>query len=271
MRVNSKWLVVLLLLLVALPLSGCGFYDRLQARDLLNKGVKAFTEKKYDPASQYFEKAIGLDPDLEDARVYLATAYMSQFVPGSTDQKSEQMAMKAIDVFKSVVDRAKDPANLNGNQKNAMLAAAGLFYQLKRSNDSKDWCNRILKSDPNNAEAYYRIAVVDYDDVVEKTGIQGENVGYLSPEENAATRSKVEEGLTVLSKALEIRPNYPDALQYQNLLYREKAKFEKDEKLKAELIHQADLISQKAVALELKAKEEAAKAPKKLGNIGKSR
>jgi hypothetical protein len=58
-------------------------------------------------------------------------------------------------------------------------------------------------------------------------------------------------------------------MEYQNLLWREKAKFEKDEKAKAELIRQADLVSQKALALRLKAEEEAAKAPKKLGIAGK--
>lgn len=270
MRVNSKWLVVLLLL-AAMPLAGCSFYSKLQARDHLNKGVKAFTDQKYDAAAQYFEKSIQLDPDLEDARVYLASAYMSQFVPGSTDPKSEQMAMKAIETFKSVVDMAKDPAKLSENQKNAMIATSSLYYQLKKSNDSKDWCNRVLKADPNNAEAYYRIAVIDYDDVAEKTGLQGENVEYLNPEEKSATQGKIDEGLTALGKAIELRPNYFDAMQYENLLWREKAKFEKDEKVKSDWIRKADQISQKAVALELKAKEDAARAPKKLGTIGKGR
>jgi len=57
-------------------------------------------------------------------------------------------------------------------------------------------------------------------------------------------------------------------MEYQNLLWREKAKFEKDAAAKAELIRQADLVSQKALALRLKAQEEAAKAPKKLGGLG---
>jgi len=264
MRLNTKWLAVLLILAV-IPLSGCGFISKLRARDSLNKGVKAFTEQKYDAAAQFFEKTVELDPEFETARMYLATAYTSQFVPGSTDPKSEEMAQKGIVTFKQVVDNAKDPANPN---KNAMLSIASLYYQLKKYPESKEWCNKVLKIDPQNAEAYYRIAVIDFDDSLEKTGVQGEQVDLMTPDEKAKTQAGVEEGLTCLGKALEIRPTYFDAMEYQNLLWREKAKFEKDEKAKSELIRQADLVSQKALALKLKAQQEEAAKPKKLGGLG---
>jgi tetratricopeptide (TPR) repeat protein len=265
MRLNSKWLAVLLVLTV-IPLTGCNFISKLQARDKLNKGVKAFTEMKYDAAAQYFEKTLELDPDFETARMYLATAYTSQFVPGSSDPKSELMAQKGIETFKQVVERSKDTTS--STYTNAMLSVASLYYQLKKYDESKEWCNKTLKNNPQNAEAYYRIAVIDFDDVFEKTGIQGENVEFMSPEERAKALQDIEEGLTSLNKALEIRSTYFDAMEYQNLLWREKAKFEKDAAAKAELIRQADLVSQKALALRLKAQEEAAKAPKKLGAIG---
>jgi len=266
MRLNTKWLAVLLILAV-IPLSGCSFLSKLRARDSLNKGVKAFTDQKYDAAAQFFEKAIELDPEFETSRMYLATAYTSQFVPGSTDPKSEEMAQKGIATFKTVVDGAKDPAN--PNKKTAMLSIASLYYQLKKYPESKEWCNNVLKIDPQNAEAYYRIAVIDFDDSLEKTGVQGELVELMTPEEKATTQAGIDEGLTCLGKALEIRPTYFDAMEYQNLLWREKAKFEKDEKAKAELIRQADLVSQKALALKLKAEQEAAALPKKLGGLGK--
>jgi tetratricopeptide (TPR) repeat protein len=265
MRLNSKWLAVLLVLAV-IPMSGCSFVQKLKARDNLNKGVKAFTEMKYDAAAQFFEKAIELDPEFVDAQMYLATAYTSQFVPGSADPKSEMMAQKGIDTFKKVVAHAKDPASPNAM--NAMLSVASLYYQLKKYDESKEWCNRVLKVNPQNADAYYRIAVIDYDDVFEKTGVQGENVEFMSPEERAAALEDIEEGLASLNKALDIRPDYFDAMEYQNLLWREKAKFEKDEAAKAELIRQADLVSQKALQLRLKAQAEEAKKAKKLGGLG---
>ena len=262
MRLNNKWLAVLLVMAV-IPMSGCSFMKKLEARDKLNKGVKAYTEMKYDAAAQFFERTLELDPDFETARMYLATAYTSQFVPGSSDPKSEEMAQKGIETFKQVVERSKDPAG--STDTNAMLSIASLYYQLKKYPESKEWCNKVLQANPQNAEAYYRIAVIDFDDVFEKTGVQGENVEYMNPEERTQALAAVEEGLTSLNKAIEIRPNYFDAMEYQNLLWREKAKFEKDEAAKAELIRKADLVSQKALTLRLKAQEEEAKKPRKLG------
>ncbi len=271
MRLNTKWLAVLLALAV-IPLSGCSFMSKMRARDSLNKGVKAFTDQKYDAAAQFFERAVQLDPEsefTETARMYQAIAYQSQFVPGSTDPKSEEMAQKGIEIFKEVVDQAKDQANPSENVKNAMLCIANVYYQLKKFPESKEWCNRVLKLDPQNAEGYYRIAVMDFDDSLEKTGVQGEMVELMTPDEKAKTQANIDEGLTALGKALEIRPNYFDAMEYQNLLWREKAKFEKDEKEKARLNLEANRVAQKALALRLKAQEEAAKAPKKLGGFGK--
>ena len=106
--------------------------------------------------------------------------------------------------------------------------------------------------------------MINYDDSFEKTGIQGENVAYMSPEEKAEAQANIEEGLTAIKKALEIRPDYFDAMEYENLLWREKAKFEENEEAKAELIREADKVSLKALELRLKAQEEEAKRPRKL-------
>ena len=262
MRVNNRWLAVLLLL-SALPLSGCGFLQMLRARDYSNKGVKAFADQKYDAAAQFFEKAIQEDPKFEVARLYLATSYMSMFVPGSPDPKSEKMAMKAIETFEFIANNAENIEN----KKSAMVAVASLYYQMKRADESKEWCNKVLKIDPTAAEAYYRIAVVDYDAAFEKTGVQGESIAYMSADEKASVKAWIDEGLLCLAKAIELKPNYWDAMEYQNLLFREKAKFESDDKIKTDLIRKADAISLEVVKGKLKAQEEERKKPKKLGLI----
>ncbi len=261
MKVNAKWLAVLVII-AALPLSGCGFVTKLRARDSLNKGVKAFTEQKYDEAAKFFEESIRLDPTFQVARMYLATTYTSQFVPGSPDPKSNEMAEKAIATFKDVIESDKSSPTPNIN---AMLSIASLYYQLKRYDESKEWCRKIQEIDPQNAEALYRIAVINFDDSLKKTGLQGENVEFLNAEEKTHTLNDIDEGLQVLDKAIQIRPDYFDAMEYQNLLWREKAKFEKDDKAKNELIRKADMVAQKSLALRLKAQEEEAKKPKKLG------
>jgi len=106
--------------------------------------------------------------------------------------------------------------------------------------------------------------VIDYDAANKKSGMQGENVSLLSPEEKAVCLKNIQEGLAALEQAISIKPDYFDAMEYQNLLLREQAKFELDEKAKAELLTKADVIAQKSLVLRLKAQEEEAKKPKKI-------
>ena len=167
MRVNNKWLVVLLILGLV-SLSGCGLpiVKKLRARDYLNKGVTQFTNQKYDAAAQFFQKSLDLDPDFEIARVYLGTAYMSQFIPGSRDPRNEQIVNLAIKTFEQAVANSEAAGAPNIN---AMLSIVSLYSQMKNYTDSKVWCDRVLKVDPANAEAYYRVAVMNYDAIVDQT------------------------------------------------------------------------------------------------------
>ena len=66
------------LAILALATTSCA---KLQARDNLNKGVRAFRDAHYENAVSYFKQAVELDPDLTTAEIYLATAYSQQFVP----------------------------------------------------------------------------------------------------------------------------------------------------------------------------------------------
>ncbi len=217
-----------------------------QIRGTLDKGIKAFSKQRYHVAEQFFEKAVQLDPSSETARMYLATNYLVQFIPGSSDPKSEEMAQKAIETFKKVVAK---PANQTKPNEDAMLAIVGIYYQLQKMDESREWCNKLLKSYPQNSEAYYRIGVIAFDDAFVNTGIRGENVAFLSPKEKLCIRNAVDEGIVSLNKALEIRPDFNDAMEYKSLLLREAAKLAKDQKAKNELIHQSDQLIEKAIVL----------------------
>ena len=65
--------------LVVLVAAGSGC-NKLKARDLLNKGVANFKNGQYDAAVEDFKEAKDLDPSLLNARLYLATAYASQYI-----------------------------------------------------------------------------------------------------------------------------------------------------------------------------------------------
>ncbi|MBV9610563.1 MAG: hypothetical protein JO187_13460, partial [Acidobacteria bacterium] len=78
-------LVCVLALLVFL--SGC---TKLRARDQLNKGVQSYKNAKYEDAIEHFKNAVSLDPALLTARLYLATAYAQQYIPGADTPENNQ-------------------------------------------------------------------------------------------------------------------------------------------------------------------------------------
>ena len=63
----------------------------------------------------------------------------------------------------------------------------------------------------------------------------------------------MDEGLDALNKALQIKPDYFEALSYVNLLYREKAKIEADPVKKQEYVDTANKYLQQALELRKKA------------------
>ena len=105
MKVYKRALLGVSLLLLAFS-SGC---SRLRARDQLNKGVAAFRSAQFQTAIVHFKNAVALDPTLLNARLYLATAYAQQYVPGGESPENLKIAQQAIDAFNDVLKM--DPNN----------------------------------------------------------------------------------------------------------------------------------------------------------------
>ncbi len=241
--------------------TGCDFVQKLKARDRLNKGVRAYEDKNFEEAAQYFSEAKELDPELLNAYLYLATAYFSMIKQGvpkdSTEyQKNLEVAERAISTFQEVLSR--EPRRID-----AMISIAAIYDQLDQFGKAKEWCRRILDVDPKNHEALYRIGVINWKISFEQTGLQGEGVASLKDEQKEELLKLIDEGQKVLSEAIEINPNYFEAMSYLNLMFREQAKFVKDEERKRELLQQADRYAAMALELERKAREEEVKKGKK--------
>ena len=88
--------------MLLLAATGC---TQLKARDQLNKGVHAFKLAKYAEAVEHFRVATDLDPTFTTARLYLATAYMSQYIPGADSPENVEMSKNAFDQFSKVLDQ----------------------------------------------------------------------------------------------------------------------------------------------------------------------
>src|SRR5262245_65690275 len=96
-----RWplLAFAMLLAVAVGASGC---TKLRARDQLNKGVANFRDGHYDAAIENFKQSKDLDPELLNARVYLATAYAAQYIPGAPSDENVRVGESAVTEFKDV-------------------------------------------------------------------------------------------------------------------------------------------------------------------------
>jgi tetratricopeptide (TPR) repeat protein len=208
------------LAVLALAATSCA---KLQARDNLNKGVRAFRDAHYDNAVKYFQTAVQLDPDLTTAEIYLATAYSQQFVPGGRGEENEKNAQLAIQTFEDVLKR--DPNNVN-----AIAGLASIYQNLVQLQKSHDYYMKYAQLDSNNPIPFYAIGSLDWAIVYDKNG--------PPPEEEQG--KLIDEGLANLDKALALNPDYDDAMTYKNLLYREKARLATTEDEKKKLTDQAD-------------------------------
>ena len=92
--------------------------NQLRARDQLNKGVQAFTNAQYPEAVERFKTACELDPGFAAARLYLATAYMQQYIPGAESPENNKMAQAAQDNFMKVLEQ--EPHTILGASRTTM-------------------------------------------------------------------------------------------------------------------------------------------------------
>ena len=247
------------LLMGTLLVSGCSYVEKLKARDQLNKGVNSYSGERYEEAVEFFQTAIRLDPELSVAYLYLATTYRAQFQPGSQSMANLQQAQKAISTFQKVLDmdpNVEDPLLAA----NAMANIATIYNGLGDYEKAKEWQLKRVDVEPGNPEPLYGIGTIDWQLAYDKTGMTGENVEYLTEEEAAQVHKDVEEGIQVLKQALDIRPDYHDAMQYLNLLYREKAKLTTDEEEKTKWQSEADKLALQALQIKRKQEAEAERA-----------
>ena len=232
-RVIAAALATLGLLVFA---SGC---EKLKARDALNKGVQAYKATKYDAAARKFKEAIDADPTFEVARLYLATSYMSQWIPGADSPENKAMAKMAEDEFMEVLRR--DPKNklatesiasMRYNQANAF---PNLEDKLRVMDDAKVWYGKLVEIDPDNAKAHYSLGVISWSKWYPKYKMARESAK-MKPEDPGPIKDKkireelkanyaglVEEGIKHLEMAIEKDKVYDDAMAYLNLLIRERA------------------------------------------------
>ncbi len=236
----NKLLRLLMLMGVVFALffsTGC---DKLRARDQLNKGVTAYKNAKYEEAIDHFQQSVALDPKLINAKMYLATAYAQQYIPGVDTPDNNKNAEEAIDQYKHVLDMSAP----REQKVNAAKGIASLYYNMKKFDDAKKYNHMVSELDPNDPDPYYSIGVIDWAECYPVRMEERAKLG-LKPDEELNPKNKeqkkaceslkaknwpaIQEGIDSLNKAIQLRPDYDDAMAYLNLMYREKADVECDD------------------------------------------
>jgi tetratricopeptide (TPR) repeat protein len=237
MNKNVRFYMLAVAALALFSSVGC---DKLRARDQLNKGVEAYKNSHFEEAAQHFQKASELDANLLNAHMYLAGAFVAQYVPGADTPDNVHLAEQAIEQYQHVLD-AKPGRE---QQVTALSGIAGLYCNLNKFDQSKKFYRMVSEIDPNNPEPYYSIGVMDWASSFKPRMDARATLG-LKPEEHLNAKNKdqkkvcddmkaknmpsIQEGMDSLNKAIELRPDYDDAMAYLNLIYRERADIECDD------------------------------------------
>jgi tetratricopeptide (TPR) repeat protein len=215
------------LLILLASTTGC---KKLEARDQLNKGVNAYTSTHYEDAIDHFQQAIADDPTLPAAKEYLATTYMYMVVPNLIDPVENKdnldNAQHAIDGFQAALDQKPDDVN-------SMKGIATVYYYIEKFDMAKEYQEKALAVNPNDAIADYTIGQIDWTlayknardvlggdeqlntvDAASDPKVDKKTCPVLQQGES----SLVDEGLDYLNKAVAINPDYEDAMSYLSLL-----------------------------------------------------
>jgi len=268
-RLLVRVLACAALVLLVAGASGC---NKLKARDLLNKGVGAFKNGQYDNAIEFFKEARDLDPTLMNARLYLATAYASQYIPGAPSESNMKLGNQAIAEFKDVLNI--DSSNLSAIDGigSIIFQMAGTPYDPKKFEESKTYHQKHIDLKPNDPEPYYWVGVIDWtlafrannevraeynkNNIKKQVKDTEPLPSSVRADYTAKYGSMVDEGIADLQKAIQLRPDYDDAMAYLNLLYRRKADTVETAEERDALLKQADDLVDKVKEVKQKRAEQ---------------
>ena len=239
--------------------SGC---EKLQSRDQMNKGVQSYKALKYADAAKHFQQAVQLDPTNQNAQLYLATSYMTQWVPGVDSPDNKKNYDMAKQEFENILK--KEPNNSLALASLASMAynsaASGTTEQKTASlEEAKKWNQRRIEANPKESEAYYYLGVIDWSQAF--PAIQTVRVEQkMSPNDPGPIKdlkvrqqlqgkysAMIDEGIENLKKCLDLDKENEDAMSYMNLLLRKKADLENSPDAAKADVAQAEDWSNKSV------------------------
>ena len=242
--------------------------------DNLYRGAKkgdAANDAFMSKAVENYKKDAEVDPDPKMKKLslqYLVAAYGPDKLNDPTQQAPILQQMIQVD--------PSDPANYfylaniyeqNGDYENAeaqfmkakemkpndpvVYTTLAAFYDRQGEFDKViNALNERAQHEPNNPEAHHVIATYYWNEAYKNFKLK-----------DADKMKYIQAGLTEVDKALELKPDYFEALTYKNLLLRSEALVEKDPARQQQLLKQADELRNKAQELQKQKQAAAATTP----------
>jgi beta-lactamase regulating signal transducer with metallopeptidase domain len=213
--------------------------------------AEAYNRGDFKAAVEHFENAVRLDPANIDAKLFLANALMREFFVEKAPADGPLLAgarRQYLDVL------ASDARN-----KLAMQGMVAIALQMKKLSEGREWALKLIDLDPKDKTAYYAAGVLEwaaiypeYQRSKQAAGVKQQE--YWIPDANVRKRLRdqylpqLEEGFRMLQIALQLDPDYADAMAYMNLLDRLKSGMVDSSSESADLISKGDDWVGKALA-----------------------
>jgi tetratricopeptide (TPR) repeat protein len=243
-----------------LPLVGC---SELRARHLGREGNQHFRDGDYAAAVQAYSASEQLHPlpvvafnkglacrqlmlpgaksAENDRSVECALAAFTQLKKlDPKDVRAEQLYQQTLfdaDRFEALAARYQARLQVAPNDPVAINALIQVYSRWDRWDDALHWTLERARREPNNTESHYAVGVFIYNRLFARGGGTEQSsfdprpgpkpkappVSAPSDITGAQRVALAEQGIAELQKALELRPNYADAMTYLGLLYRQKS------------------------------------------------
>jgi Tfp pilus assembly protein PilF len=275
-RNSTTALTIAVIVALATLGSGCEYARKVIAKDKLNQGAIEYNKGNIKNAQVFFKDATETDPSSASAWLYLGATIVRDYRKEINEDKKKDLANQALEVYQKALSLASNNCVVVNNA----LSYIAVIHDDTRNTD--EWRKTMLERATNQcmtketrAESFYGLGVnywqCSYDQTTryqDRAVFNADQFHYrkmdYSPEalaDRQKAQACVTKGFEYFEKALEIDPEYTQAMFYKGLLYRELQKLIKEEPKRKEFEQMALKIASEATALQRK--REAAEAEKR--------
>ena len=210
---------------------------------MIKQAEAAYNRGDYKEAAEFFENAVKVEPANLKAKLLLANTLLREYVPGPGADSA--LASRARQQYLDVLA-------LEAGNKQALAALMLIDTNTKQFADARGWALKAIQADATNKGAYYTAGFIDwvmtYPDYASArlaTGMKPQDPGIIPDaglRQSLRTKhgAEIEDGFRMLQIAIQLDPDYTDAMAYMNLLYRIEAGIADSPAQSADLVAKAD-------------------------------